>query len=153
MPSDAEFTTLELFTKVMQPLVQITEAIGAEKWVTISAVCPLLYKLLSVLFVIGEEDTSLEKSMKQAMHSNLSHHCTGDLLMMLNIATSLDPRFRALSFLSERDLLFFLQLRRKLWTLALHLAPRKMPQTVIKTDLHAQQMNLMNHAPYKKSQG
>ena len=59
MPSDAEFTTLELFTKVMQPLVQITEAIGAEKWVTISAVCPLLYKLLSVLFVIGEEDTSL----------------------------------------------------------------------------------------------
>lgn len=98
MPSDTEFTTLELFTKVMQPLVRITEAIGAERWVTISAVHPLLYKLLSVLFVTGEEDTSLEKSMKQAMHSNLSHCYTGDLLMTLNIAAFLDPRFRTFSF-------------------------------------------------------
>jgi len=28
-----------------------------------------------------------------------------------------------------------------------------MPQTVITTDLHAQQMNPMNHAPYKRSRG
>ena len=47
MPSDAEFTT-ELFVKVMKPLVDITEAIGTEKWVTISVVRPLLYKLLEV---------------------------------------------------------------------------------------------------------
>ena len=66
MPSDSEFTTLEVFTKVMKPLVRITEAIGAEKWVTISAVRPLLYK-----------------SMKLAMHSNLSHRYT--------IAAFLDP--------------------------------------------------------------
>ena len=43
MPSDTEFTTLELFVKVMKPLVDITEAIGAERWVTISVVRPLLY--------------------------------------------------------------------------------------------------------------
>jgi len=30
MPSDTEFTMLELFTKVMQPLVRITETVGAE---------------------------------------------------------------------------------------------------------------------------
>ena len=35
MPCDAEFTTL---IKVMKPLVDITEAIGAEKWVIISVV-------------------------------------------------------------------------------------------------------------------
>ena len=34
MPSDMEFTTLELFVKVMKPLVDITEAFGAESWVT-----------------------------------------------------------------------------------------------------------------------
>ena len=38
MPSDAEFNTLELFVKVMKSLVDITEGIGAEKWVTISVV-------------------------------------------------------------------------------------------------------------------
>ena len=78
MPSNVEFTTLESFVKV------ITEAIGAEKWVTISAVRPLLYKLLSSVFLIEEHDTNLEKSMKLAMHSNLATCYTSDLLMMLN---------------------------------------------------------------------
>lgn len=103
MPADGEFITLESFVKVMHPVVQITEAIGAEKWVTISAVRPLLYKLLSGIFLIGEQDTNLEKSMKLAMHSNLATRYTSDLLMMLNIAAFLDPRFRALSFLSEEE--------------------------------------------------
>lgn len=43
MPSDGEFATLESFVKVMHPLLQITEAIGAKKWVTISAVQSLLF--------------------------------------------------------------------------------------------------------------
>ena len=30
MPSDAEFSILEIFVKVMKPLVDITEDIGAE---------------------------------------------------------------------------------------------------------------------------
>ena len=30
IPSDVEFTTLQLFVKVMKPLVDITEAIGTE---------------------------------------------------------------------------------------------------------------------------
>ena len=63
IPSDAEFTTLELFIKVMKPLVDITEAIGAERWVTISVVCPLLHKLLEVYFKPEESDniTRLER--------------------------------------------------------------------------------------------
>ena len=43
MPADAEFKTLELFVKVMKPLVEVTESIGAQKWVTISAVWLVLY--------------------------------------------------------------------------------------------------------------
>ena len=31
MPSHSEFTTVELFVKVMKPLAEITEDIGAEK--------------------------------------------------------------------------------------------------------------------------
>ena len=34
MPSDAEFSTLEAFVKVMKPLVIITEDIGVQNWVT-----------------------------------------------------------------------------------------------------------------------
>ena len=105
MPSDAEFTTLELFIKVMKPLVDITEAIGAERWVTISVVRPLLHKLLEVYFKPEESDniTRLEKTMKTSMHTNLSHRYTGSILMLLNVATFMDPRFKALSFLSDED--------------------------------------------------
>ena len=105
MPSDAEFTTLELFIKVMKPLVDITEAIGAERWVTISVVRPLLHKLLEVYFKPEESDniTRLEKTMKTSMHTNLSHRYTGSILMLLNVAAFMDPRFKALSFLSYED--------------------------------------------------
>ena len=102
-PSDGEFTTLESFVKVMQPLVQITEAIGAEKWVTISAVRPLLHKLLSGVFRVGEQDTQLERSMKVTMYTDLATRYTSELQMMLNIASFLDPRFRALLFLPEEE--------------------------------------------------
>lgn len=43
MPYDAEFTTLELFVKVYETT---SEAMGAEKWVTISVVHPLLHSFL-----------------------------------------------------------------------------------------------------------
>ena len=88
MPSDAEFTTLEYFIKVMKPLVNINEAIGAERWVTISVVCPLLHKLLEVYFKPEESDniTRLEKTMKTSMHTNFSHRYTGSILMLLNVA-------------------------------------------------------------------
>ena len=36
MPTDAQFKTLEYFVEVMKPFVDITEALGAVKWVTIS---------------------------------------------------------------------------------------------------------------------
>ena len=47
MPCDADF---ELFVKLIKPIVEVTESIGAQKWVTISVVRPMLYKLLEVCF-------------------------------------------------------------------------------------------------------
>ena len=46
MPSDAEFSSLDIFVKVMKPLVDITEDIGAEKWVTISVVQLIVHKII-----------------------------------------------------------------------------------------------------------
>ena len=70
---------------------------------TISAVKPLLHKLLSGVFRVKEQDTHLERSMKVTMHSDLATRYTSDLQMMLNIASFLDPRFRAQSFLPEEE--------------------------------------------------
>ena len=61
MPSDAEFSTLEAFIKVMKPLVIITEDIGAEKWVTISVVRLVIHKLLESYLKPTSSDSRLEK--------------------------------------------------------------------------------------------
>ena len=103
MPSESEFSTMETFVAVMKSLVQITEAIGAQKWVTISAIRPLLHKLLNIEFQPASSDSSLKKSMKRVMHSNLEHRYTGPKLEALNKAAFLDPRFKLLKFLSEEE--------------------------------------------------
>ena len=43
MPTDNEFVTLEWFIEIMKPVTQKTEAVGGEKWVSISTVRPLLH--------------------------------------------------------------------------------------------------------------
>ena len=103
MPSDDEFATMESFVKTMKPLVKITEVMGAEKWITISAVRPLLHKLLNTYLQPSSSDTTVEKAMKQAMLQNLSTSYTGEISSLLNAATFLDPCFKNLSFLSDQQ--------------------------------------------------
>ena len=103
MPSDVEFSMMEDYVEIMKPLVDITEAIGAEKWVTISTVRPLLHKLLNVHLTSKPTDTRQQKALKSAMHSNLQHRYTGELLLLLSKAAFLDPRLKALSFLSPEE--------------------------------------------------
>ena len=100
MPSDVEFATMENYVQVMKPLVVITEAIGAEKWVTISTIRPLLYKLLNVHLKSVATDNRQQRALKSAMYADLEQRYTGELLLLLSKAAFLDPRLKALSFLS-----------------------------------------------------
>ena len=54
----------------MKPLVTITEAIGAQKWITISTVHLLLHKLLNVTLIENDGDTRQQKAMKSTMRMN-----------------------------------------------------------------------------------
>lgn len=103
IPSESEFMTMEIFVAVMKSLVEITEAIGAQKWVTISAVRPLLHKLLNIEFQPDPSGSNLKKSLKRVMHSNLQRRYKGPQLEVLNKAALLDPRFKLLKFLSEEE--------------------------------------------------
>ena len=105
MPSDSEFDTMEKYVIVMKPLVEITEAIGAEQWVTISTLRPLLHKLLHVHLVGKSTDSKIESALKNTMRSDLQNRYVDDALVFLTKAAFLDPRFRMLGFLdsSERE--------------------------------------------------
>lgn len=101
MPTESEFKSLEEFVAVMKPLVDITEAIGAEKWVTVSTLLPVLTKLLSTHFAQETTDCPLVRTMKKVMLDDLKERYTGDILSLLSKESLLDPRFRHLKFLSQ----------------------------------------------------
>ncbi len=113
MPFDQEFKTMEDFVVVMKPLVDVTEVIGAHKWVTISTLRPILYKLLNNHLPPVSGDSELVKSMKKVLSGDLGERYTGDTLQLLTKACFLDPRFKGLKFLSEehrQDVIFSLKL-------------------------------------------
>ena len=103
MPSDSKFIILEEFIATMKPIVEITEAIGGEKWVTISTVRPLLHKLLEDYLNCKPLDSRLKKDMKIAMADSLAGRYVQSALMFLNISTFLDPRFKLPAFLNEEE--------------------------------------------------
>ena len=84
----------------MKLLVEIITAIGAEKWVTISVIQPVIHKLLEVY---KSGDSRLEITMKEAIHSNFQQHYKGSTLTLPNKAASLDPQFKSLLFLFDED--------------------------------------------------
>ena len=103
MPTDVEFSNMDIFIKVMKPIVEITEALGAQKYVTISMIRPLLHKLLNGIFKNSEGDSRLTKMMKLKMKENLYDRYTGSILDLLNKAAFLDPRFKILSFIPDSE--------------------------------------------------
>lgn len=91
MPSDSKFDTMEKYVIVMKPLVEITEAIGAEQWVTISALRPLLHKLLHIHLVVNSTDSKTESALKNTIRSDLQNRYMDDSLAFLTKVAFLDP--------------------------------------------------------------
>ena len=68
MPSDAEYSSMETFLQVLQPVVEITETLGGEE---LSAIRPLLHKLLSIHLIEKPSDSSLAKEIKKILMIDL----------------------------------------------------------------------------------
>jgi len=58
MPTDTEISTLHDFVQFMKPFVQMTEAIGGEKWVTILSVRLLIHKITKKILPCSEDDST-----------------------------------------------------------------------------------------------
>ena len=87
----------------LKPIVEITEEIGGQKWVTISTIRLLLHKLLEVHLKCEDLDLKLTKDMKTAMIKNLTDRYVQGALMFFNISTFVDPRFKLPSFLTDGE--------------------------------------------------
>ena len=106
MPTDSEISAMYSFVEFMKPFVQMTEAIGGEKWVTISSVRPLIHKITHVFLQLSEGDSAMVKEMKQLMLAKMNeYYGEGCDMEVLDKAMLLDPRFKNVSFVSSDILL------------------------------------------------
>ena len=65
MPTDNEITVMETFVEIMRPITEITEVMGGEKRVTLSAVRLFLYKLLNKYLVVKSTDSNVSEEIRQ----------------------------------------------------------------------------------------
>ena len=99
---DAEFSLLEEVLKVLKPFKDVTVQVSAEKYVTISAIRPLLHHLTENALKVEGSDSLAVHMMKEEMTKNLSSRYQGlGITELLNFACFVDPRFKSMPFLDE----------------------------------------------------
>ena len=109
LPKDREFSLLEDVLKVLKPFKDVTVQISAEKYVTISAIRPLLHHLINTVLKVEVSDSVAVKAMKADMARNLnSRYQEAAIVQLLDVACFVDPRFKAMPFVEEdqREILF-----------------------------------------------
>ena len=77
---------------------------SGEKYSTISIVKPLLFKLLKVTLKVSDSDSPINVRIKEAVSSDLSTRLKeGCIHQLLHVVTYLDPRYKNLPYLNERE--------------------------------------------------
>ncbi|XP_076742690.1 E3 SUMO-protein ligase ZBED1-like [Maylandia zebra] len=97
--TEADITDGEDIVKALKPLKAATLVMSEEKSPTLSIIAPLHAQLLEKMISVSH-DSSLIKDLKTAVYDNLKSRYVA-LKDKLYIASALDPRFKALPFLSK----------------------------------------------------
>ena len=103
MPSNAEFSTLEVVFDILKPLSVLTDALSGEKEVTASAIRPILKHVLENCLASEPNDSRLAADLKATIASDLhSRYSSAMISQLLDKCSILDPRFRA-EHVSDKD--------------------------------------------------
>ncbi|XP_056433869.1 E3 SUMO-protein ligase ZBED1-like [Gadus chalcogrammus] len=103
VPSWQEMDVLESVSKTLGPLIEFTDALSGEEYVSVSYLKHVLHLLNNTVLTPAEDDTDLTKDMKKSilkyLNEKYSEAATDDLLDM---AFLLDPSFRATYIADDR---------------------------------------------------
>lgn len=94
---------MEAVNKALAPLVEFTDALSGEEYVTISSVKPVLHILHSRVLAEEEDDVALTKAIKSDILAYLDDKFS-DLptVELLDTASFVDPRFKAAYIFADR---------------------------------------------------
>ena len=103
IPTWQDIDVLESVNKALGPLQEFTDIMSGEKYVTVSAIKPVLKHLEEKVLVDADADTSLTCDIRRKIKVSLTARYVGTKINeLLNVATFLDPRFK-LDFTAEKD--------------------------------------------------
>ena len=94
IPTWQDIEVLESIHKALHPLLEFTDALSGEEYVSISYLNPVLH-FFATSVLAEAEDTDLTKSIKTKVQAYLSNK-NGDpnIQELLDVACFLDPRFK-----------------------------------------------------------
>ncbi|XP_078476198.1 E3 SUMO-protein ligase ZBED1-like [Lampetra planeri] len=94
-PMDTDIAILEDLAAVLGPLHEFTDSLASEKYVTVSALRPVLHHILND--ILGEKygDTSLARDLKTCIAGELKSCYASDNVKILDVCSFLDPRFKS----------------------------------------------------------
>ena len=87
MPTDQEFSVLEIVAGILKSLSIFTDVLSGEKHLTISAVRPLLKHIVDEVLVISAEDSALSKEMKEIILDKVQTYCVAEVSGLLDKCT------------------------------------------------------------------
>ncbi|XP_067270785.1 E3 SUMO-protein ligase ZBED1-like [Pseudorasbora parva] len=96
---------LDSVSKALGPLLDFTDALSSENYVTVSCLKPTLHLFNNELLQRKDEDTDLTMTIKSSILDYMNtKYSDPEVQKLINMATFLDPRFRT-QYLSQEEIL------------------------------------------------
>lgn len=95
IPTWQDIDVLESVSKSLGPMLDFTDALSVDEYVSVSFVKPVIQLLNTSLLEMREENTDLTKNIKKMMLDYLNEkYEDDDTQELLDMASFLDPRFK-----------------------------------------------------------
>ncbi|XP_012528947.1 zinc finger BED domain-containing protein 1 [Monomorium pharaonis] len=102
--SNEQWKIMEDIVNVLEPFKVTIMTLSEEKMPLISLLKPLLWQLVSSHLKVKESDSDIAKSFKESLSDMLcERYADYNVTLLLQIATTLDPRFKAMPYVTEED--------------------------------------------------
>ncbi|KAL1252580.1 hypothetical protein QQF64_017273 [Cirrhinus molitorella] len=126
IPTWQDMDVLEAINKSLHPLVNFTDALSGEKYVSVSFVKPVLHLFNASILKVEDDDTDLSRAIKSKILEYLNEkYSDPDIQALLDMASMVDPRFKMRYTAEDNKITIQFRLKDEMQTLAMMMPPQE----------------------------
>nr|XP_023648652.1 uncharacterized protein LOC111834018 [Paramormyrops kingsleyae] len=139
IPTWQDMDVLEAINKSLHPLVNFTDALSGEKYVSVSFVKPFVLRLFNALILkVKDDDTDLSRAIKSKILEYLNEkYSDSDIQALLDMASTVDPRFKMRYTAEDNKTTIQSRLKAEMQTLAMMVPPQETAQETSEEEAEA----------------